>query len=88
MPRGRDVIHGNFTCMDKPRKGFTWWYEEYGEEVVLVQRRITTLPKDAQKAYAKGKEDEFKAYKSCMTRRKKQLEKKIHDWLVADLARV
>jgi hypothetical protein len=86
----KDVIRGDWTGMEKPRKGFTWWYDlfydGYGDSYIeLVQRRIVTLPKAAQEAYKK--KDDFKAYKACMGKRKKSLEHQVHKQLLEDIAR-
>lgn len=85
-----DTIRGEWTGREKPKKGFTWWYELFyaldGDGFIeLVQRRIVTLPKAAQEAYKK--EDGFKAYKACLGRRKKYLERRAHKQLLEDIAR-
>ncbi len=85
-----DVIRGEWTGKEKPKKGFTWWYEisrhaaDGDGYVELVQRRITTLPKVAQAAYKKN--DGFTAYRAYIGKHKAALEKKVHQELLDDVA--
>lgn len=80
---------GEYTGREKPKRGFTWWYNMFFDEnsfayIELVQRRITTLPKVAYEAYSK--KDGFKTYKKFLTEHKSKLGSELHRQLVEDVA--
>ncbi len=76
-----DVIYGQFSGKEKPKNGFTWWYE-LNDEITLVQRRIATLPEAARVAHQKG----YEPYRKYLNKHLRQLKSEAHARLVEDIA--